>query len=255
MRAPGERSVRMWITMSEAHLILTGGLPGAGKSTREAVSPKTGRRASHQGSVALGPRFRALGAPTQQKIEHELWQLAQQILRLGLSVVLDFGLWARGERDRCDPWLVALASGSNCTTSTCLPTNSGDGSMSGTRSRPGTAIRSAGTDLDGWIRLFSPDAAELALFDPPPNSSYPAETDSESVEYSAVRQWHARTAARPSPTSWHAAARRTGTLGGAIKPAVPGQRSLRRYSALVSDGPARPRKTSRRGRRGSCLRR
>ena len=27
-------------------------------------------------------------------------------------------------------------------------------------------------DLDGWLRLFqAPDAAELALFDPPPNSN------------------------------------------------------------------------------------
>ena len=37
--------------------------------------------------------------PTQEKVEHELWHLAQEILRLGLSVVLDFGLWARIERD------------------------------------------------------------------------------------------------------------------------------------------------------------
>ena len=32
-------------------------------------------------------------APTQEKLEHELRQFAQEILRLGLSVVLDFGLW------------------------------------------------------------------------------------------------------------------------------------------------------------------
>jgi len=35
----------------------------------------------------------------QKKLEHELWQLAQETLRLGLGVVLDFGLWARTERD------------------------------------------------------------------------------------------------------------------------------------------------------------
>ena len=29
--------------------------------------------------------------------------LTQQILRLGLSVVLDFGLWARSERDEMRP--------------------------------------------------------------------------------------------------------------------------------------------------------
>ena len=37
--------------------------------------------------------------PTQVKLEGELWNLAQEVLRLGLSVVLDFGLWARIERD------------------------------------------------------------------------------------------------------------------------------------------------------------
>jgi predicted kinase len=37
--------------------------------------------------------------PTRKKVEQELWRLAQEILRLGLSVVLDFGLWARSERD------------------------------------------------------------------------------------------------------------------------------------------------------------
>ena len=37
--------------------------------------------------------------PTREKVEQELWRLAQEILRLGLSVVVDFGLWARIERD------------------------------------------------------------------------------------------------------------------------------------------------------------
>jgi predicted kinase len=36
---------------------------------------------------------------TREKVEHQLWRLAQEILHLGLSVVLDFGLWARSERD------------------------------------------------------------------------------------------------------------------------------------------------------------
>jgi predicted kinase len=35
----------------------------------------------------------------REKVEHELWRLAQQILPLGVSVVLDFGLWAWIERD------------------------------------------------------------------------------------------------------------------------------------------------------------
>ena len=45
------------------------------------------------------PRLQPLGRADREKVEHELWRLAQDILRLGLSVVLDFGLWARIERD------------------------------------------------------------------------------------------------------------------------------------------------------------
>ena len=50
---------------------------------------------------ALGPTPWA--TTTQEKVNHELWQLAQEILRLGLSVVLDFGLSARIDVTRCGP--------------------------------------------------------------------------------------------------------------------------------------------------------
>jgi hypothetical protein len=50
---------------------------------------------------------------------------------------------------RCDPRLVALVSASNCTTSTCLLTNSGGAFRPGTRSHPGTATRSAAPTSTG----------------------------------------------------------------------------------------------------------
>lgn len=34
---------------------------------------------------------------TQERFQQQLWLLTQELLRLGLSV--DFGLWARAERD------------------------------------------------------------------------------------------------------------------------------------------------------------
>jgi len=86
--------------VSEARLILTCGLPGTGKTTLAT------RLASDRGAVRLTKDEWqwALGSTpwdrlTGEKIERELWRLAQEILRLGLSVVLDFGLWARAERD------------------------------------------------------------------------------------------------------------------------------------------------------------
>jgi hypothetical protein len=49
--------------------------------------------------MTLGPRLHTVGRTDPGEVEHELWRLAQEILSLGLSVVLDFGLWARIERD------------------------------------------------------------------------------------------------------------------------------------------------------------
>ena len=83
--------------MSEARLILTS---GAGKTTLAA------QLAAERNAVRLTKDewLWALGStpwdePTREKVEHQLWRLAQEILRLGLTVVLDFGLWARVERD------------------------------------------------------------------------------------------------------------------------------------------------------------
>src|SRR3954462_436886 len=104
-RAP----MRIWTAMSEPRLILTCGLPGAGKTTLAR------RLAADRGAVRLTKDewLWALGstpwdAPTQKKLEHELWQLAQEILRLRLSVVLDFGCGRGSNATRCGPWLAAL---------------------------------------------------------------------------------------------------------------------------------------------------
>src|SRR5947199_9628914 len=86
--------------VSGARLILTCGLPGAGKTAfaRQLAADRSAVR------LTKDEWLWALGATpwdeqTREKVEHELWQLAQEIVRLGLSVVLDFGLWARVERD------------------------------------------------------------------------------------------------------------------------------------------------------------
>ena len=86
--------------MSEVRLILTCGLPGAGKTklaTKLAADRRAVRLTKDEWLWALGTT--PWDEPTREKVEHELWRLAQEILRLGVSAVLDFGLWARIERD------------------------------------------------------------------------------------------------------------------------------------------------------------
>ena len=86
--------------MERARLILTCGLPAAGKTTlaKELAAERGAVRLTKdewQRALGSSPWDRDIG----EKIEKELWHLAQDILRLGVSVVLDFGLWARVERD------------------------------------------------------------------------------------------------------------------------------------------------------------
>jgi len=154
----------------DVRLILTCGLPGAGKTTlaRQLAADRGGvRLTSDEWLWAIGST--PWDAPTQGKVERELWQLAQEIVRLGLSVVLDFGLWARVERDELRSVARGLGVGVELHYIE-VPADELWRRIDRRNSQPpwdSRPIRRA--DLDGWLPLFqAPDAAELALFDPPP---------------------------------------------------------------------------------------
>jgi predicted kinase len=110
--------------------------------------------------------------PTRESVEHQLWRLSQELLRLGVSVVLDFGLWTRLERDemRC----VARDLGIGVELHYLdVPADELWRRIEARNSeQPWEDHPIRRPDFDEWLRLFqAPDAAELALYDPPPDAT------------------------------------------------------------------------------------
>jgi predicted kinase len=159
--------------VNETRLMLTCGLPGAGKTTLAT------RLAAERGAVRLTKDdwLWALGAtpwdrPTGERVEQELWCLAQEILGLGLSVVLDFGLWARIERDEMRNVARRLGVGVELHYVE-VPIDELWRCIEVRNSAPPWDTEPIGrADLEEWLAIFqAPDPAEQALFDPPPDST------------------------------------------------------------------------------------
>jgi predicted kinase len=169
-RSPRRAQLLDWDMVRGARLMLTCGLPGAGKTTLAthlAADRGAVRLTSDEWLWALGST--PWDTPTHEKMERQLWQLAQQILRLGLSVVLDFGLWSRAERDEMRSVARGLGVGVELHYLD-VPVDELWRRIEARNSRPPwDAHPIQRTDLDEWLGLFeAPDAAERALFDPPP---------------------------------------------------------------------------------------
>ena len=150
--------------------MLTCGLPGAGKTTlaaQLAADRSAVRLTKDEWLWALGstPWDEQAG----EKVEHELWRLAREILSLGVSVVLDFGLWARIERDEMRSAARDLGVGVELHYLDVPADELWRRIETRNSQPPWDRYPICRADLDGWLRLFqAPDAAELALFDSPP---------------------------------------------------------------------------------------
>src|SRR5947199_8966028 len=146
-----------------AMMFLMVGLPGAGKTTRAeelaAVHQALRLTPDHWmiplfgDSMAGGKRF---------VLEGRLISVALQALRLGTSVVLDFGLWGRDERSALR-WL-ARSAGAACQV-VYLPVDE-DVQLARIAHRQASAPHQtfpmSKADVDQWREQFQvPDAAEL----------------------------------------------------------------------------------------------
>ncbi len=146
-----------------ATLILMVGLPAAGKTTRAA------ELAAAHGALRLTPDHwmiplfgDSMADGKRWVLEGRLISVALQSLRLGISVVLDYGLWGRDERSALR-WL-ATSAGAACQM-VYLPV---DKSVQLARiahrqeTRPHLTFPMSEADVDVWREQFEvPDAAEL----------------------------------------------------------------------------------------------
>ncbi len=161
--------------MTKARLILTCGLPGAGKTTlaRELAGERAAVRLTKdewQWDLGSSPWDRNFG----EKLEAKLWCLAQDLLSHGLSVILDFGLWARVERDELRMAARSLGVGVELHYLDA-PIDELWRRIQARNATPPWDDEPIGrTDLEAWLTIFqAPDADELALFDPPPADPQP----------------------------------------------------------------------------------
>jgi predicted kinase len=153
--------------MSEARLILICGLPGSGKTTlAKQLAPKVlaVRLSPDEWKHELGIDY--YDDQRRVQLENRLWQLGQELLALGQSVILENGFWAREERDE-------LRLGAR-TLGVAVELHYLEAPLEelwrrlelrNDEARPG-AVPIKREDLEKWALQFeAPDAAERALFD------------------------------------------------------------------------------------------
>lgn len=144
-------------------LLLMVGLPGAGKTTRAKELAAIHRALRLTPDHWMIPLFGdSMADGKRWVLEGRLISVALQALRLGTSVVLDFGLWSRDERSALR-WL-ARSVGASCQV-VYLPVDK-DVQLARVAHRqettPHHTFPMSEADLDVWREQFQvPDAAEL----------------------------------------------------------------------------------------------
>ena len=140
------------------------GLPGAGKTTRArrlAAEHRALRLSPDEWMIPLFGESQAGGK--RDVLEGRLISVALQALRLGTSVVLDFGLWGRDERSALR-WLAGSAGASSQVV--YLPVDR-ESQLARIADRwatmPHRTFAITEADADSWREIFeAPDQGELS---------------------------------------------------------------------------------------------
>lgn len=146
-------------------LIIVCGLPGSGKTThaREVEqSLRAVRFCPDEWMNALEINLWETGA--RARIEKLQWKLAQDILTIGRNVVIEWGTWARSERDALRTGARALGAAVELHYLDVPVEVLFDRILRRNMESPPITL----DDIVKWAKLFErPSSEEMALFDPP----------------------------------------------------------------------------------------
>ena len=154
---------------TSTRLVLICGLPASGKSTlaRRLASTMPAVRldkdgwTSQLGADVWDDDFRA-------RLEDQLWALAQDLLALGQSVILEWGHWARAERDQKRLRARALGVGVELHHLSAPLDELIERAERRQASGEWTAAPMTRAHFETWAAAFQPpDADEMQLFDEP----------------------------------------------------------------------------------------
>lgn len=141
------------------------GLPGSGKTTRARELEAAGEGVllnADSWVCQLYPDDAETAARDERKslVEHVQWELVERLLTGGISVILDWGLWTKAERDHYRQRARNLGADARTVFLDAPIETLHERLAQRNRSLPPGAFRISVEELDEWAALFEPPTRE-----------------------------------------------------------------------------------------------